>query len=104
MPVVSKMVVLKGVWLLNFTCTVSASAKLGNFKNLSDIALAKSEIFYGMKKDGIVILPGESKHLDILKSEARNHGLKNLFFFGTDNNLNITIHIFNLATRFMYYI
>ena len=33
-----------------------------------------------MKKDGIVILPGESKHLDILKSEARNHGLKNLFF------------------------
>ena len=62
------------------------SSHLGNFKNLSDIALAKSEIFYGMKKDGIVILPGESKHLDILKSEARNHGLKNLFFFGTDNN------------------
>ena len=57
------------------------SSHLGNFKNLSDIALAKSEIFYGMKKDGIVILPGESKHLDILKSEARNHGLKNLFFF-----------------------
>ena len=62
------------------------SSHLGNFKNLSDIALAKSEIFYGMKKDGIVILPGDSKHLDILKSEARNHGLKNLFFFGTDNN------------------
>ena len=62
------------------------SSHLGNFKNLSDIALAKSEIFYGMKKDGIVILPGESKHLDILKSEARNHGLKNLFFFGTDSN------------------
>ena len=59
---------------------------LGNFSNLSEIAIAKSEIFYGMKKDGIVILPGESKHLDILKSEARNHGLKNLFFFGTDNN------------------
>ena len=62
------------------------SSHIGNFKNLSDIALAKSEIFYGMKKDGIVILPGESKYLDILKSEARNHGLKNLFFFGTDNN------------------
>ena len=57
------------------------SSHLGNFKNLSDIALAKSEIFYGMKKDGIVILPGESKHLDILKSEARNCGLENLFFF-----------------------
>ena len=39
-----------------------------------------------MKKDGIVILPGESKHLDILKSEARNRGLKNLFFFGADSN------------------
>ena len=62
------------------------SSHLGNFKNLSDIALAKSDIFYVMKKDGIVILPGESKHLDILKSEARNHGLKNLFFFGTDSN------------------
>ena len=59
---------------------------LGNFNNLSEIAIAKSEIFYGMKKDGIVILPGESKHLDILKSEAKNHGLKNLFFFGTDSN------------------
>ncbi len=62
------------------------SSHIGNFKNLSDIALAKSEIFYGMKKDGIVILPGESKHLDILKSEARNRGLKNLFFFGIDSN------------------
>ena len=62
------------------------SSHLGNFKNLSDIALAKSEIFYGMKKDGIVILPGESKYIDILKSEARNYGLKNLFFFGTDSN------------------
>ena len=38
-----------------------------------------------MKKDGIVILPGESKYIDILKSEARNYGLK-IFFFGTDSN------------------
>ena len=29
---------------------------LGNFNNLSEIAIAKSEIFYGMKKDGFVIL------------------------------------------------
>ena len=39
-----------------------------------------------MKKDGIVILPGESKHLDILKSEARNHGLKICFFRQIDNH------------------
>ena len=59
---------------------------LGNFNNLSEIAIAKSEIFYGMKKDGFVILPGESKHLDILKSQARNHGLTNLFLFGSESN------------------
>ena len=47
---------------------------LGNFNNLSEIALAKSEIFYGMKKDGIVILPGESKYIDILKSKLKIMG------------------------------
>ena len=66
---------------LSIITSISGS-HLGNFKNIKDIAYAKSEIFQGMKKNGIAILPGDSIYLDILKSEAKNVGLSNIFLFG----------------------
>ena len=50
---------------LSIITSISGS-HLGNFKNIKDIAYAKSEIFEGMKKNGIAILPGDSIYLNIL--------------------------------------
>ena len=50
---------------LSIITSISGS-HLGNFKNIKDIAYAKSEIFQGMKKNGIAILPGDSIYLNIL--------------------------------------
>ena len=65
--------------------TSIGGSHLGNFKSIKDIAYAKSEIFEGMKKNGIAILPGDSIYLNVLKSEAKNAGLSNIFLFGYNN-------------------
>ncbi|MAC60972.1 MAG: hypothetical protein CMN37_03685 [SAR116 cluster bacterium] len=62
--------------------TSIGGSHLQNFKNVKEIAYAKSEIFSGMKKNGVIILPADSVHLDILKSEAKNYGLSNILLFG----------------------
>ena len=82
-------------------CSIITSiggSHLANFNSIQEIAEAKAEIFYGMEKDGLVILPGDCKYLEILKSKAYNLGLKNILYFGKtkDNDAQI------LSTKFKY--
>ena len=78
--------------------TSIGSSHLQNFRNVEEIAYAKSEIFSGMKKDGVIILPADSVHLDILKSEAKNYGISNMLLFGKADKADCQI----LSTKVNY--
>ena len=78
--------------------TSIGGSHLQNFKNVDEIAYAKSEIFSGMNKDGVIILPSDSVHLDILKSEAKNYGLSNILLFGKADKADCQI----LSTKVNY--
>ena len=66
--------------------TAIGGSHLENFQSLKDIAIAKSEIFKHMTKDGIAILPSDSKFKEILISEAKNSGIHKILFFGENKN------------------
>ena len=78
--------------------TSIGGSHLQNFKNVDEIAYAKSEIFSGMNKDGVIILPSDSVYLDILKSEAKNYGLSNILLFGKADKADCQI----LSTKVNY--
>ena len=63
-----------------------AGVHLANFASLEEIAKAKSEIFAGMSKDGVVILNKESKFLNVQINEAKKHGISNILTFGQDGD------------------
>jgi len=82
-------------------CSIITSiggSHLANFNNIKEIANTKAEIFYGMEKDGLVILPGDCKYLEILKSKAYSLGLKNILYFGKTKGNDAQI----LSTKFKY--
>ncbi len=62
-----------------------AAAHIGNFKNEKQIALAKSEIFLGLKKSGFVILNLDNKYHNFLASQALTLKVKpqNIVNFGS---------------------
>lgn len=52
------------------------------FKNEQEIALAKAEIFTGLKNDGIVLINRDNQHFEFLKKQAKKLDIKNIFTFG----------------------
>lgn len=68
--------------------TTIAPAHIGNFKNEEEIALAKSEIFAGLTKQGVALLNCDNKYFDFLKKRAINTGIleENILSFGKNIN------------------
>ncbi|MEH6403050.1 MAG: UDP-N-acetylmuramoylalanyl-D-glutamyl-2,6-diaminopimelate--D-alanyl-D-alanine ligase [Sneathiella sp.] len=62
--------------------TTVAAAHLEFFKNISDIALAKAEIFEGVMSDGAVFLNADNEHCDLLVEKAKQAGISNVVLFG----------------------
>ena len=71
--------------------TKISNAHIGNFGNLKDIALAKSEIFCGMNNLGIAILNDSDPYLSILKERAKLYGIKQFIFFGKSKKSEISL-------------
>lgn len=69
--------------------TTIAPAHLGHFKDLEEIALAKSEIFDGMNADGIAILNRDNEFFDYLSQKAKLRGINNIQSFGAHANADI---------------
>jgi len=61
-----------------------AAVHLGAFSNVDEIALAKSEIFDGLKADGTALLNADDERIDIMVAEAERKGVKNIVRFGED--------------------
>ena len=59
-----------------------ADSHRGHFNSLADIARAKAEIFSGMSKEGIAILPADDVHFDILVAAAKQAGITKIMTFG----------------------
>lgn len=62
--------------------TTIAPAHLGFFKDLAEIALAKSEIFDGMDENGIVVLNRDNEFYDFLRTKAEQKGINKIVSFG----------------------
>ena len=71
--------------------TKISNAHIGNFNNLKDIALAKSEIFSGMNNSGIAILNDTDTYLSLLKESAKLSGIKQFIFFGKSKKSDISL-------------
>ena len=63
--------------------TAIGGSHLGNFSNIDEIANTKAEIFEGMTKDGIIVLPSDCKYLKLLIQRADKAGINKIFYFGT---------------------
>ena len=53
-----------------------SEAHLENFKSIHDIAKAKSEIIYNIRKDGTIILNQDDKFFNYFKKIAKNNNIK----------------------------
>lgn len=62
--------------------TTIAAAHLGNFKNLTEIAAAKSEIMEGLAEDGHVLLNRDNEKYSWLKKRAGELGVAHVHSFG----------------------
>ncbi|QRM55993.1 UDP-N-acetylmuramoylalanyl-D-glutamyl-2,6-diaminopimelate--D-alanyl-D-alanine ligase [Sinorhizobium sp. BG8] len=62
--------------------TSIAAAHLGNFKDLSEIAAAKSEIFEGVAPGGHALITRDSEQFQQLEAAAQASGVKNIHTFG----------------------
>ncbi len=71
--------------------TMIGLAHLEYFKSLQDIALAKSEIFVGQEKGGVVILNQDDACYDFLYEKVIENGLKTIFSFGENKSSDIRL-------------
>ena len=62
--------------------TTIAAAHMGNFKNLTEIAAAKSEIMEGLVEDGHVLLNRDNEKYAWLKKRAGDLGVAHVHSFG----------------------
>ncbi len=60
--------------------TTIAPAHLGNFKDVSEIADAKAEIFLGLAAGDTAILPRENQYFDLLESRAKERSVRCISF------------------------
>lgn len=68
-----------------------AAAHLGSFKNVSEIAKAKAEIFSGLSVSGTAIINHDNPHLRLLKMRAKKAGIKNILTFGDHKKANFRL-------------
>ena len=71
-----------------------AAAHIGNFKNEEEIALAKSEIFYGLTQNDTAILNKDNKHFDFLNKKAQEK-TSNIITFGKNEESDICLKSFD---------
>ncbi|WP_417435651.1 UDP-N-acetylmuramoylalanyl-D-glutamyl-2,6-diaminopimelate--D-alanyl-D-alanine ligase [Hoeflea sp.] len=62
--------------------TTVAAAHMGNFKNLTEIAAAKSEIMEGLAEDGHLLLNRDNEKYSWLKKRAGELGVSHVHSFG----------------------
>ncbi|NNL88311.1 MAG: UDP-N-acetylmuramoyl-tripeptide--D-alanyl-D-alanine ligase [Marinicaulis sp.] len=62
--------------------TTVAAAHLEFFKSVDEIAAAKAEIFSGLTRGGVAILPADNKYFDFLKKRAEQAGAAGFISFG----------------------
>lgn len=65
--------------------TTVAAAHMGNFKNLTEIAAAKSEIMEGLAEDGHVLLNRDNEKYSWLKKRAGELGVAHVQSFGENS-------------------
>ena len=65
--------------------TTVAAAHMGNFKNLTEIAAAKSEIMEGLVADGHLLLNRDNEKYGWLKKRAGELGVANVLSFGENS-------------------
>ena len=71
---------------------ISIITNIGNFKNSQEIAKEKSDIFEYFSQKSIAIIPGDSKHTNLIKNKALKK-TKNVFTFGKNQKCNSTFEI-----------
>jgi len=81
--------------------TSIGGSHLENFESIEEIAIAKSEIFKHMSKDGVAILPSDSKYKGILISEAKNSGIENILFFGKSKSSDARLISINVKLNYI---
>ena len=61
------------------------TSHIGNFNNESEIALEKSDIMFGLQKNGTIIINGDCKYHDFIKHRAINEfGINNIIAVAQD--------------------
>ena len=76
--------------------TTVAPAHLGYFKNLQQIALAKSEIFDGLAKNGTAILNRDNEFFDYLSDRAKLKNITNIVSFGSHPEADLHLYEYQL--------
>ncbi len=71
--------------------TTVAPVHLEFFKDVGEIALAKSEIFDGVVEGGAVLLNKDNAFFDFLSEKARNRGIENVHSFGETEDADIRL-------------
>ncbi len=71
--------------------TTVTAMHLEFFKSVADIARAKAEIMDGLSKDGVVVLPFDNEHFQILKDVAISKKIKNIITFGRKKGADIQL-------------
>ena len=71
--------------------TKISNAHIGNFNSLKDIALAKSEIFFGMSNLGTAIINKNDPYYSLLQKILKNLGIENIITFGASKNCDIKL-------------
>tara|TARA_B100001013_G_scaffold271939_1_gene172903 strand:+ start:513 stop:1907 length:1395 start_codon:yes stop_codon:yes gene_type:complete len=79
--------------------TKISNAHIGNFNSLKDIALAKSEIFFGMNNNGTAILNQNDPYHFLLKKILRNLGIKNIITFGLSKKCDVRLVSFKYKNK-----
>ncbi len=70
--------------------TTIAPAHIGFFKDEAEIAVAKAEIFEGLNKHGVAIIPADSPHYTLLRAAAEKF-TDNIVSFGFDRSADVHV-------------
>ena len=70
-----------------------------NFKNEEEIAIAKSEIFSGLTKEGIVLINQDNKHFEFIKDKALNFKIYKNKIFSFGENKSSNYQLLNIAIK-----
>ena len=79
--------------------TKISNAHIGNFNSLKDIALEKSEIFFGMSKLGIAVINKNDPYHFLLQQIIKNLGIKNVITFGFSKKCDIRLINFKYKNK-----